>query len=317
MGGMGAVVEAEDLATKRIVAMKVLLNANMPEDVARFVEEAQVTAQLEHPNIIPIYELNVNELDKPYYTMKLIRGDSLREVLRLLATASPMFQSRYPLGELLTIFQKVCDAISYAHSKGVVHRDLKPDNIMLGGYGEVVVMDWGLAKTLGHSANVAADAIEQTMVRSARTEDTDEFVTMAGRAIGTPQFMSPEQASGQSHEVDSRADVYALGALLYEIITLQPPVAGMDTDEIFEKVIGGRIQKPSDVVAGKRLPHLPDGKVPEALAIIAMKAMSRERDDRYATVRELQAEVQAFQSSQERPLHFGLESWFKRKKGND
>jgi serine/threonine protein kinase len=317
MGGMGAVVEAEDLATKRVVAMKVLLNANMPEDVARFVEEAQVTAQLEHPNIIPIYELNVNELDKPYYTMKLIRGDSLREVLRLLATASPMFQSRYPLGELLTIYQKVCDAISYAHSKGVVHRDLKPDNIMLGGYGEVVVMDWGLAKTLGHSANVAADAVAQTMVRSARTEDSDEFVTMAGRAIGTPQFMSPEQASGQSHEVDARADVYALGALLYEILTLEPPVAGLDTDEIFEKVIGGKIQKPGDAVAGKKLAHLPDGKIPEALATIAMKAMSLERDDRYNTVRELQAEVQAFQSSQERGLHFGLESWFKRKKANE
>jgi serine/threonine protein kinase len=200
----------------------------------------------------------------------------------------------------------------------VVHRDLKPDNIMLGGYGEVVVMDWGLAKTLGHSANLAPDAKEQTMVRSARRDEADEFVTMAGRAIGTPQFMSPEQASGQSHEVDSRADVYALGAILYEMITLEPPVAGMDTDEIFEKVIEGRIRKPSDVVGSTRLPHLPDGKVPEQLATIAMKALSVDREHRYGTVRELQAEVQTYQSSQEKGrLHFGLETWFKRKKSAD
>lgn len=316
-GGMGAIVEAEDLTTKRIVAMKILLNANTPEDVARFVEEAQITAQLEHPNIIPIYELNVNELDKPFYTMKLIRGDSLREVLHLLRSASPVFQSRYPLGELLTIFQKVCDAISYAHSKGVVHRDLKPDNVMLGGYGEVVVMDWGLAKTLGRNANPAAGEANNTMVRSARREEADEFITIAGRAIGTPQFMSPEQASGSSHEVDARADVYALGAILYEMLTLEPPVAGADTDEIFEKVIGGRIRPPGDVAAGKRLPHLPDGKVPEDLATIAMKALSLEREDRYASVREMQAEVQSYQASHDRGLRFGLESWFKRGKGHD
>jgi serine/threonine protein kinase len=316
MGGMGAILEAEDKATRRAVAMKVLLNANTPEDIARFVEEAQVTAQLEHPNIIPIYELGVNELDKPFYTMKLMRGESLQHVFAGLARGDAGALERYPLGELLLIFQKICDAISYAHSKGVVHRDLKPENVMLGSYGEAVVMDWGLAKTLGHSAHEpSANSTVHTMVQSVRREEGGEFMTMVGRAIGTPQFMSPEQAVGQSHEVDARADVYALGAMLYEMLTLHPPFEGEDTMAIFEQVIAGQIRPPAEVIGSRPMPHLPDGKLPLRLAAIAMKALARQREDRYATVRELQAEVQSYQSGEERSgLKFGLENWFRAKK---
>ncbi|MEI9894642.1 MAG: serine/threonine-protein kinase [Chthoniobacter sp.] len=201
MGGMGAVLEAEDLATRRRVAMKVLLEARTDEDVARFIEEAQITAQLEHPNIVPIYELNVNELDKPFYVMKLVRGESLAQVLEGLREERPEILKRYGLEDLLGVFSGVCDALAYAHSKGVVHRDLKPDNVMLGEFGETVVMDWGLAKPLGQSAHGSAlEASVRTMVKSLRQEDR-QFRTEIGSAIGTPQYMSPEQASGRSHGV--------------------------------------------------------------------------------------------------------------------
>jgi eukaryotic-like serine/threonine-protein kinase len=314
MGGMGAVLDAEDLATRRPVAMKVLLNANTSEDVARFIEEAQITAQLEHPNIVPIYELNVNELDKPFYTMKLVRGESLAHVLHALVTERDGAGQRWPLGELLVTFDKACDAIAFAHSKGVVHRDLKPENVMVGDFGEVMVMDWGLAKALGQSANLGRIHQESihTMVRSIRRDDeAREFMTIAGKAIGTPQFMSPEQASGRSHEVDARADVYALGALLYQIITLVPPVSGSDATEIFDHVISGRIKAPREMVGDRKLPHLPDGRIPESLASVTMKALSLNPDDRHATVRALQADVQRSQFEDKRSGAGLFAGWFR------
>ncbi len=312
IGGMGAVLAAEDLATRRPVAMKVLLNVQTPEDIARFVEEAQITAQLEHPNIVPIYELNVNEQDKPFYTMKLVRGESLGDVLFALNAGRGEAAKRWPLGELLEVLLRVCDAIAYAHSKGVVHRDLKPENIMLGDYGDVLVMDWGLAKALGRDANTATERDNaRTMVRSVRHDDEGgEFLTMAGRAIGTPQFMSPEQASGRSHQVDAKADVYALGAMLYHILTLVPPVSGADAGEIFDQVIAGSFPSPMELLGTRPLPHLPDGKLPESLSAVAMKALSLNPADRHRTVRELAVDVQRSQfEEKQRAGLFG--GWFR------
>ena len=309
-GGMGAVLEAEDLTTRRSVAMKVLSDVKSPEHVARFIEEAQITAQLEHPNIVPIYELNVNELDQPFYVMKLVRGESLKQVLNALQHEKPEAQEKYPLSELLTILLSVCDAIAYAHSKGVVHRDLKPDNIMLGVFGETLVMDWGLAKPLGQSANVEGRASVRTMVRSLRDDD-EGMRTVVGSALGTPQFMSPEQAAGLSHTVDGRADVYALGAILYNILTLQPPFDGNDAHHTLIKVVSGQVTPPHEAVIGRHLAHLKDGRLPEPLVKIALKAMSLAIEDRYATVRDFQAEIRAFQFGEiKRPSRFDLGQLF-------
>ena len=150
-GGMGAILDAKDATTERRVAMKVMLDGSSPADLGRFVTEARVTAQLEHPSIVPIYELSVDENGQPFYTMKMVRGITLRKVLELLAAGVPETVRKYPLSALLTLFQKVCDAIAFAHSKGVLHRDLKPENIMLDDFGVVLVMDWGLAKRMKDS----------------------------------------------------------------------------------------------------------------------------------------------------------------------
>ena len=142
-GGMGAILDAREAAIKRTVAMKVMLDTNDADSIARFIAEAQVTGQLDHPNIVPIYELGVDENGQPFYTMKLVRGITLRKVLDLLAKDFPETVKKFPLSALLTVFQKVCDALAFAHSKHVIHRDLKPENIMLGDFGSVLVMDWG------------------------------------------------------------------------------------------------------------------------------------------------------------------------------
>jgi hypothetical protein len=150
-GGMGAILDAREAAIERTVAMKVMLDASSAENLKRFVAEARITGQLEHPNIVPVHELGVDENEQVFYTMKFVRGTTLREILESLAKKDADAVTRFPLGQLLTIFQKVCDAVAFAHSRGVIHRDLKPDNIMLGDFGEVLVMDWGLAKMVGSS----------------------------------------------------------------------------------------------------------------------------------------------------------------------
>ena len=290
MGGMGAVLEAEDLDTRRRVAMKVLLKTGAPENVARFVAEAQITAQLDHPNILPIYELSVNAQDKPFYTMKLVRGESLRKVLDELREQKAEAAARFPLAELLKVFDKICEAVAFAHAKRIVHRDLKPDNILLGRHGEVWVTDWGLAKPLPRRADEASDFETSTAIDSVRHTDPAAVETESGMAVGSPQFMSPEQAAG-SHAVDERSDVYSLGAILYQMLTLEPPVRGNDRFEILENALNGRITPIPESLAGKAIPHLAGATSLEHLSGVVMKALSADPARRPSSVKELQASV--------------------------
>jgi serine/threonine protein kinase len=291
-GGMGVVVEAEDLATKRVVAMKVLLSVDSAEHLARFIEEAQITAQLEHPNIIPIYELNVNEQDKPYYTMPLVRGHSLKEVVEAVRGPRPDLAPARALPEMLRAFLAVCDAVGFAHAKGVIHRDLKPQNIMLGRHGEVLVMDWGLAKPPAAAAALL-DGDPESRVASLRQDLTRTNLTTAGAVLGTPYFMAPEQATGDSSRVDFRADVYSLGALLYYILTLRPPVEAEDILATVRKVAAGEITPPPKAIRGQALPHLGGRPFPETLAAIALKALSLRPGERHVSAEALAAEVSA------------------------
>ena len=436
-GGMGAVLDAQDKKLGRSVAMKVMLKRNASEEqVHRFIQEARVLGQLAHPNIVPIYDLGTDDQGRAFYTMKLVQGVTLHEILERLRDGDDEMLDRYPLNSLLTVFLKVCDAVAFAHSKGIIHRDLKPQNIMVGEFGEVLVMDWGLAKLLG--GGVSTDSGQAAFVRNAfepqfpegletavpsdsgtnavtgselRTfdssheetvelnapvvgsaetmppresegdifqetlesqidetvesqldatveseldvtmesgtsegkgdsfgvkftpastpeiqfsdsaselpDESEVFVTREGQVMGTPHFMSPEQASGQIGDLDERSDVYSLGGILYSILALRPPIEGKTVEELLTQVRSGTINPPTQynptstrrrrrkkagaankiVVPGDlpELRHCPGGVVPTALSAVSMKALSREPGERYQTVGRLEHDIEAFQ----------------------
>ena len=314
-GGMGAIISATDQNLRRDVAMKVVLSGAeaKPELIQRLVTEARITGQLQHPNIIPLYELGVTKDGVVFYTMRLVEGITLNDVLRKIREKDAATIRDYPLPVLLTVFQKVCDAVAFAHSRGVVHRDLKPDNIMLGGFGEVMVMDWGLAKVLGSDPADDPDTALMSRDEIQRIDD-NTYQTVSGAIKGTPRFMAPEQAMGQSFDIDERTDVYALGAILYSILTLHPPISGDSVDEVLKRVATGAIAAPteynlvssttsleSDAESNAReiqeplLEHCPDRRIPASLSAVAMKALARRKKNRYRDVAEIQREIEAYQ----------------------
>jgi WD40 repeat protein/serine/threonine protein kinase len=298
-GGMGVIKSAHETALGRDVAMKVMREPSKAGAEDRFSQEAQVTAQLEHPNIVPIHELGVDEEGKPYYTMKLVRGISLKRVLELLAADDAEMVRHWPLSALLTVFQKVCDALAFAHSRKVIHRDLKPANIMLGEYGEALVMDWGLAKLLSR------DSLRTVPLQPLADADTEQLgesdattvgPTLSGTVMGTPQYMPPEQANGEVESMDERTDIYSLGAILYHILTLRAPFHGRNSTEVIQNVRAGQIVPFAEACGNKRLAHLPGGRLPESLGAVVLKAMSMQKGQRYATVKALQVEIEAYQN---------------------
>ena len=250
-GGMGVILQTRDLRIRRTVAMKVMKTSSQfsRENVLRFIDEAQLTGQLEHPNIVPVYELGIDEQGEIFYTMKFVKGTTLDDVLRGIRHGRQKTIDKYPLGALLTIFQKVCDAVAYAHAKGVVHRDLKPENIMIGSFGEVLVMDWGLAKNMTSARRESPAEATSTVAKEASAarpaDDMRGFETMHGLIVGTPPYISPEQARGELDRIDERSDIYVLGGILYAILALRPPVEGESVHEVVEKIVTSAIAPPS------------------------------------------------------------------------
>jgi len=326
-GGMGTIFEAAEPGLDRTVAMKVLRqDANMMNDGGdRFLREARVLAMLEHPNIVPIHALGKDAEGRPFYTMKRVRGQTLQAVINHLRRGDRTTLKEFSLDKLLTIFLKVCDAIAFAHSRGIIHRDLKPENIMVGEFGEVLVMDWGLAKfEHEHSHAVARDVDSAfathigSLAGEAAAAVSDSGLTLDGAVMGTPQFMPPEQASGKIAEIDARSDVFALGAILYSILTLRPPFRGKTVRDILVKARAGNIKPPTvfnrparpngdgdgagaqeessprlQLTAG--LAHCPGGRVPVALSAVTMRALEFKSANRYQTVTALSADITAYQ----------------------
>ncbi len=288
-GGLGQVSVALDEELNREVAFKEILpqHADNPDSRFRFLLEAEITGGLEHPGIVPVYGLGQYEDGRPFYAMRFIRGDSLREAAdrfrRDASSRDRPFES-LEFRKLLGRFVDVCHAIGYAHARGVLHRDLKPGNVMLGKYGETLVVDWGLAKPVGRGS--ADEATEEATLqpRSASGSGTGSVPTMMGSAIGTPGYMPPEQAAGRLDELGPASDVYSLGATLYYLLAGRPPVQGKDVGEVLRKVERG------DFLAAREI----DGRIPAPLETICGKAMALRPSDRYRSAKDLADEVERY-----------------------
>jgi formylglycine-generating enzyme required for sulfatase activity/serine/threonine protein kinase len=283
-GGLGEVFVARDQELHRDVALKEIQerHAGHPESRARFLLEAEVTGSLEHPGIVPVYGLGRYADGRPYYAMRFVQGDSLKDAIDAFHQADRGRRSTsersLALRQLLRRFVDVCNAIAYAHSRGVLHRDIKPANVMLGKFGETLVVDWGLAKVLGQGGAGAA-AAEGPLAPEPRG---DAAMTQTGAALGTPAYMSPEQAAGRLNQLGPASDVYSLGATLYCLLTGQPPFTGGDVGAVLVRVQRGDFPRLRQV----------NRRVPAVLEAVCLKAMATQPQERYATPRELAEEVE-------------------------
>jgi eukaryotic-like serine/threonine-protein kinase len=273
-GGMGAVLKGRDADLGRELAVKVLLESHKdkPEMVRRFVEEAQIAGQLQHPGIVPVYELGALGDQRPYFAMKLVKGETLAAVL------SKRKPSSEGLPRLLTILESICQTMAYAHARVVIHRDLKPSNVMVGSFGEVQVMDWGLAKVLPQGgvtddASAGRTKDDATVIATARSGSNVD-ASLVGSIMGTPAYMAPEQARGEVDHLDQRVDVFAIGSIFCEMLTGQPAFLGRNSGEIQRKAARGDL---SDALA--RLDALDPGYDKE-LVSLAKACLALEPEDR-------------------------------------
>lgn len=305
-GGLGEVYLARDEELHREVALKEIQpdHADDPLSRARFVLEAEITGRLEHPGVVPVYSFGAYADGRPFYAMRLIKGVSFTEAIeRFHAEATGgRFRSREFRG-LLGRLIDVCNALEYAHSRGVLHRDLKPDNVMLGKYGETLVVDWGLAKILNRpDAHARGD--EPTLQPSS---GGDSGATQMGVVLGTPQYMSPEQAEGRVGELGPASDVYSLGAMLYTLLTGSAPLGKGDVGIVLRRVAAGEFPPPRYVCR----------EAPRALEAICLKAMARGPADRYQSPRALADDLEHWLADEpvtalREPLSERLARWGRR-----
>ena len=269
-GGRSIIQSCKDLHLMRVVCYKSLKDefADDPAEQRRFVREARVSAMLQHPNTVPTYELGRDRRGHYYFTMKFIHGYTLREILD--------YRERYDLTRLVEVIIQAAHGLGYAHSHGVAHRDIKPENVLVGPFGEVLLLDWGLAKVwrpegvAGHDAKSASSGAEQE----------DLSLTDQGELQGTVSYMSPEQIR-EDPAIDHRTDLYSLGSVLYEVLSGQPPVAGDTVDEILNKTLAADLQKPSV-----------HREIPPRLEEICMRCLRHEPSERPQTAEELIRELQ-------------------------
>ncbi|MCA9071148.1 MAG: serine/threonine protein kinase, partial [Planctomycetaceae bacterium] len=304
-GGLGEVLVARDQELNREVALKQIQNerADDPDNQARFLIEAEITGGLEHPGIVPVYGLGHYDNGRPYYAMRFIQGDSLKEAIARYHDEPPSrdvfsgdastpstaqsidgkgrleTERNLELRSLLGRFIDVCNAMAYAHSRGVLHRDLKPGNIMLGKFGETLVVDWGLAKPM--SVKPSGETTERQLEPPSGSGSVQ---TLMGSAVGTPQYMSPEQAGGKLDQLGPASDVYSLGATLYCLLTGQAPFQGPDVGTVLKQVQEGDFPPPRKI----------DRRVPRSLQAVCLKAMARNPADRYRSPKELAEDLESW-----------------------
>lgn len=292
-GGMGTVYLADDIDLGRRVALKVMSVPDLTGELgARMMNEARIIARLEHPAIVPVHDVGTLPDGRVFYTMKYVQGDRLDQY----AIHSES------LSELLRTFQKVCDAVAFAHAHGVIHRDLKPENIMVGAFGEVQVMDWGVSKVFSQASQDPAPSVDWSEAKA--QENSDQPVpdpelqdtispppliplqadTQKGTIMGTPAYMSPEQTMGETDHIDERSDVYSLGSILYFLLTGYSPFEGSSIEEIRKQIASHSLIRPRQR----------DSRIKRSIEAICLKAMSEERASRYQDVQELSTDIASY-----------------------
>ena len=283
-GGTAKLFSTLDLNLQRSVAYKTLHDdlRNSEMETTRFLREARVTANIQHPGTVPLYELGRDRDGQLFFTMKKVDGQDLREILFDLRQEVPEVVEKFPLPRLLDILIQVCQTIAYSHNLGGIHRDLKPANIIVGKFGEVYVLDWGLAKVLGTPSLADPEDIQN--------EKSDATLTPVGRHYGTPMYMPPEIAKGEP-DLDGRTDVFSLGIILFEMLTLSFFVEGTDPYEIKKQILERPLPLPREIA--------PNRNIPRDLQAICMKALKRNKHERYPSVSSFLEDLQRYRHQEE------------------
>ncbi len=285
-GGNGVLSAAFDPVTGRTVAIKMLHsdNRNIPNEKRRLLREARVTAQLQHPNTIPVYEIGNDLVHGIYFTMKLISGINLFEILKQIARGDEEIAKRYPQVRRISALADACLALAYAHARGVIHRDVKPENIWLGNFGEVYLLDWGTAKVWGSIDDQTVTRYDATKLQQAEDEQQLLTLTGGGQRPGTPLYMSPEQIQG-TRTIDERSDIFNVGVCMYELLAIREPFRGANIDQTFRNIISGEVPPPSE--------KSPERKIPKAADEIVMRAIQKKPQKRFQTMREMVDAIEA------------------------
>jgi len=284
-GATAQLQSAFDPVTGRTIAIKKLLPETRFDrrERRRLLREARVTAQLQHPNTVPVYDIGEDDLEGVYFIMKRISGENLFEILKRIARGDEQAIQDFPIARRLSVVVDACQALAYAHARGVIHRDVKPENIWIGNFGEVILLDWGVAKVWGHADDNEPIRESSLAVRPEIESAQLQTLTGGGQRPGTPLYMSPEQIVG-NRTIDERSDVFSVGVVLYEVMAIREPFRGRTIDETFENIRHKEIQPPSE--------RSPQYGIPRAVDAIVAKALQKRPEKRYQSMRELIAAIE-------------------------
>ena len=290
-GGGGALRSCFDPVTGRVVAIKTLPPERKDDrsERRRLLREARITAQLQHPNTVPVYDIGDDPKDGIYFVMKRISGENFFEILKRIACGDEPSAKAFPVSHRMEIVADACQALAYAHVRGVIHRDVKPENIWVGNFGEVILLDWGVAKVWGTADDnqpVNRSVLPTPIEEEEKSDEQSQLATLTGggQRPGTPLYMSPEQVNG-NRSIDERSDIFSAGVCLYEALAIREPFRGANIDETFDNIRHKDVEPPSS--------RSPDNGIPPAADAVVMRALQKRPQDRFQSMREFIAEIRA------------------------